>query len=229
MPRTILYDNLKPVVLGRDGEKVMWNPRFADFALTCGFQPRACHPYRAQTKGRVERMVGYLRQNFWPGLKFNDLADLNSQVREWSEMVANQRIHGTTGKRPAELLKAEKLLPLPDRSLLSVLVSEERQASRDGFVSYAGSLYGVPWQYAGRTVQVREVGPYVEISSGQVRIALHPKAAPGTRTKQPGQWDELPLGDFSRERKVIALRVPTPEVEVRPLSVYEALAGGEVR
>jgi DNA replication protein DnaC len=66
---TILYDNLKAVVQRRNDSKVIWNAKLADSALLAKFIPRACRPYRAQTKGKVKRVIGYLRQNFWVGLK----------------------------------------------------------------------------------------------------------------------------------------------------------------
>lgn len=114
IPETVLYDNLKAVVLGRDEEgKPQFNTRFVDFALTLGFRPRVCKPYRAQTKGRVERTVGYLRTSFWPGRTFADLADLNQQVRVWCAEVANSRIHATTGQRPCDLWREEPLQPAP--------------------------------------------------------------------------------------------------------------------
>ena len=71
--------------------------RYLDFALYHGFTPAPCRPYRAQTKGKVERCIGYIRQNFWVGTHFVDLDDLNGQAREWLASVANVRIHGTTG------------------------------------------------------------------------------------------------------------------------------------
>jgi transposase len=108
VPRRILYDNLKSVVLDRTpggpGGAVHWNPTFLDFADYYGFGPQACRPYRAQTKGKVERGVGYVRGDFWQGMAqgvtFTDLADLNRQAREWAATVANRRVHGTTGAVP---------------------------------------------------------------------------------------------------------------------------------
>ena len=80
-PRRILYDNLKSVVLDRDpGGGIDWNPTFLDFADHYGFAPAACRPYRAQTKGKVERSVGSPPLSFWPGLAVADLADLNRQA-----------------------------------------------------------------------------------------------------------------------------------------------------
>ena len=83
VPRRILYDNMKAVVAGRDGERVTFQSVLLDFALLAGFEPRACRPCRAQSKGRVERAIGYLRTSFWPAVRFTTLVDLNRQVEAW--------------------------------------------------------------------------------------------------------------------------------------------------
>jgi len=88
-----LYDNLKLVVLGREGGTPVWNERFQDFALRVGFDTRLCRPYRAQTKGRVESGVKYVRGNFWPTARFVDLQDLSRQAQTWIDEVADRRIH----------------------------------------------------------------------------------------------------------------------------------------
>lgn len=78
VPEEVLFDNMKQVVLSRDENgQPEWHPRFADFAALVGFRPKACRPYRAQTKGRVERCIRFVRENFWPGRRFVDLEDLN--------------------------------------------------------------------------------------------------------------------------------------------------------
>jgi transposase len=86
--------------LARDfrGRRI-WHPVFLDFAHYWGFKPRLCRPYRAQTKGKIESGVRYVRRNFVCGLLGREpscLADFNTQLRQWVDMVANQRVHGTT-------------------------------------------------------------------------------------------------------------------------------------
>ena len=71
VPRWCLYDNAKVITLGRDEEKrPIWNQRMLDFALRVGFEARLCQPYRAQTKGKVENGVKYVRRNMWPSIRF---------------------------------------------------------------------------------------------------------------------------------------------------------------
>ena len=92
VPRRCLYDNAKVITLGRDEEKrPVWNRRMLDFALRVGFEARLCQPYRAQTKGKVESGVKYVRRNMWPSMRFTDDADLNRQGLEWCDVVANRQ------------------------------------------------------------------------------------------------------------------------------------------
>jgi transposase len=225
VPRRILYDNMKIVRLGtNEAGKPVFHPRFAEFALTVGFQPQLCRPYRAQTKGRVERSVGYLKQNFVPGRIFTTLADLNQQVLAWC-LEVRQRKHGTTGRRPCDMRQEEQLQPFIGAERLQTYLTEERTVGKDGFVAYEGSRYGVPWQYAGQRVEVRESGAQVEILHQGRRIALHPKALlPASVFVYPGQWRDLPMEPNRPTEKAMALQVGDPAVEVRSLSVYDALA-----
>lgn len=229
-PRRCLYDNAKVVVLGRDdaGEP-LWNRRFLDFALRLGFSPQVCRPYRAQTKGRVESGIKYLRHNFWPVARFSDLADLNRQAGAWCTGVANARQHGTTGERPADRLARERayLVPLPGTAKLVPFRREERKVGRDGYVQWEGSCYGVPWRWAGTMVQLQAGDETVEVFSGEERIAVHPRAREARkRLPIPGQWAGLPSGDGRARREALAVQVPAVEVEHRPLELYDALAGG---
>ena len=227
LPQKVLYDNMKTAVVGRDDNgQVRWNQKFLDFARLCGFTPRACWPYRAQTKGKVERAIGYVRGNLWP-VEFTDLPDLNRQAAAWVDSVANIRIHDTTKEQPAERFKQEQLRPLIPRILADQLIEEERTVSWDGYVSYRGARYGVSWQYAGRTVTVRTREDRVEIWLGERRLITHTLAGPGETVTADGQWDGLPLGHNKPKGRLLGLRVSDPVVEVRSLLAYEAASGGE--
>lgn len=119
VPRRILYDNMKTVVLERDvdgpGEH-RYHAGFLDYAKHCGFVIKLCRPYRARTKGKVERFNGYLRRSFYvplvaklkqAGLQL-DVVTANVEVRHWLKEVANVRIHGTTQCQPSEQLQQEQ-------------------------------------------------------------------------------------------------------------------------
>jgi len=103
VPTELLFDQMKAVVIDDQraaGGKVLENAEFARFAAHWGFRIRACRPYRAQTKGKVERPIGYVRQSFFYGRHFLNDADLNAQALSWLTHKANQRIHRTTGEAP---------------------------------------------------------------------------------------------------------------------------------
>lgn len=234
IPREILHDNLKTAVLGRDAEgHVHWHPRYLDFAHTYGFTPRACQPYRAQTKGKVERGMRYVRGNFWPGLHFTDLADLNRQAILWLDRVANCRRHGTTHQVPAELLPAEGLAPIGARPAYDTSLISYRRCSRDCLVSYDGNYYSAPAEFAGQRLLVKETeqGQLLLLSLQNEEVARHTLSpAHQQRVVQPGHYALLrPLSRLSKlplTVQVLATAAPpvllpqAPTVEVRPLQTY---------
>ena len=228
VPERCLYDNCKVVITSRDerGEPV-FNSQFLDFALRVGFEISLCRPYRAQTKGKVESGVKYVEGNFWPSASFVDIDDLNGQVREWCECVANVRVHGTTHERPVDRWREERghLRPLVGEEKLLPFVRERRKVGRDGYVQFEKGWYGVPWQWAGQIVEVQVGERGVEVWAGDERLAVHPKAMrPGQRFTLPGQWSGLPRGEARRRKEVLGVQLPTIEVERRPLEVYDRLA-----
>ncbi len=104
---------------------LLTNLEFLRFAEHYGFRLRVCRPYLAQTKGKVERPIRYLRDSFLYGRTFVSDADLNAQADHWLETVANARVHGTTGVVPAVRFLAEEqgvLQPLPARPYMSLLL-----------------------------------------------------------------------------------------------------------
>src|ERR1019366_5421621 len=111
--REIAYDNLATAVVEHDGRLIRFLPRFLGFARDHSFFPHACNPASGWEKGKIERAIGYLRQNFWPLREFTDLHDVNRQVRQWLSEVANQRLHRETRERPLERFKPEALRALP--------------------------------------------------------------------------------------------------------------------
>ena len=128
VPRELLFDQMKAVItrdLRLQGGALVRNLEFLRFAHHWSFTPRACRPYRAQTKGKVERPVRYLRDNFIYGRTFANDADLDQQRRHWLDDVANVRVHATTHERPRDRFdRDERLLlhPLATRPYTSVLV-----------------------------------------------------------------------------------------------------------
>ena len=152
--RELWYDNLATAVAEHDGNLVRFHPRFLGFARECNFLPRACHVRAAWEKGKVERSVGYLRQNFWPLRTFTDLADVNLQVRHWLDEVANRRRHRETGQTPEERFRPEALHLLPAitpdyRDTADALVHKDLRLAFDG------NHYCVPPRYVGYWLTVK--------------------------------------------------------------------------
>jgi hypothetical protein len=220
----MLTDQMKTVILGMgDDRKPGWHPLFEDFAATVGMVPKVCRVRRPQTKGKVERAVQFIVQNFMPGRQFTDLENLNRQARQWCD-EQNQRIHGTTGERPIDRLAQEQLGTLPPADRLAKYRFEVRKASRDGFVSYDGVRYGVPWMYSGREVKVRDTGGFLEIYWEQELVARH-KRQQRSRTLVMCEHQYANLGTTQGYAypKPQGIRISVQDVEVRSLDVYERL------
>lgn len=144
VPKRILYDNMKTVVLERDvdGPGVhRYHAGFLDYAKHCSFVIKLCHPYRARTKGKVERFNGYLRRSFYvplvaklqqAGLQL-DAATANAEVRHWLKEIANERIHGTTQIKPSVRLQEERCqlqaIPAAWRGDIAAARPQEPEAS----------------------------------------------------------------------------------------------------
>ena len=154
---TILYDNTKQVVLERKikASESRFNQKFRDFAEYYGIVIRLCYPYRAQTKGKIESTIKYVRYNFWNGRSFESLDDVNAQCLSWLNSV-NMKVHGTTHEIPGERLMKEKLNPIDSVPGYFTRKEESRKISRDCYVSWSGNRYSVPWIYAGREALVTE-------------------------------------------------------------------------
>jgi hypothetical protein len=234
VPEEILYDRMKTVWLETDERgEVVWHPVFLDFARYWGFRPRLCRPYRAQTKGKVESGVKYVRRNFLCGLQGREpsgLQDLNAQLRAWVWGVANQRVHGTTHEQVAVRWDVDQfsLQPLDGRPPYPYLDDELRKVARDAYVSWQGSRYSVPWSYAGKQVWVRERGGDVEVLYGRERIAVHGQARHKHAVMTQAEHHRgIPLGARRVGKTLIHIQDTAPVVEIRPLAAYEsATAGG---
>lgn len=234
VPEEILYDRMKTVWLEIDERgEVVWHPVFLDFARYWGFTPRLCRPYRAQTKGKVEAGVKYVRRNFLCGLQGREpdsLSDLNAQLREWIWGVANQRVHGTTHEQVLVRWDVEQfsLQSLAGQPPYPYVDGELRKVARDAYVDWQGSRYSVPWEYAGQDVWVQEIAGEVDIRTGRERIAMHGKAQRKHSVLTfPPHHQGIPLGARRAEGKIlIHLRQSAPEVEKRSLAAYERVANG---
>lgn len=137
VPQELLFDQMKAVILEdhrAEGGTLLENPEFLRFAAHWSFRIRACRPYRAQTKGKVERPVRYLRQSFIYGREFLGDADLEAQCAHWLDDTANTRVHGTTKEAPCERFERDErpvLQPLAERPYRSLVLTPERERRSD--------------------------------------------------------------------------------------------------
>lgn len=155
-PETILYDNMKQVKLSLE----QINPLFLDFAKYYGLIIKTHQIRRPRTKGKVERMVDYVKDNFLKGREFSDLTELNSQNRAWLDNTANIRIHSTTQERPVDLWAKENLNSFLTKAVYQLSVKENRKVTKEGFVHYQGNQYSVPPKYVGKEVILHDFEGY---------------------------------------------------------------------
>ena len=232
VPEEVLYDWTKTAALGLDERgEVQWQSTFSDFAGYYGFTPRLCRAYRPQTKGKVESGIGYVRKSFLMaqyGQEPTSIEDLRSRLRAWTAEVANVRIHGTTHRVVREAWEEEKqhLQSVAGRPAYPLVEEHIRIVTRDAFVAYQANRYSVPWQAAGKEVSVREKDGRIEIlRDGQV-LATHARSMERHQTIIiTAHHADIPIADTGRRggKPRLTLKFAAPEVEVRPLSVYEAV------
>jgi len=228
VPQEILYDRMKTAVLGEDEERqIIYHPKLVELAEHYGFRPRACAPYRAKTKGKVERPFRYVREDFFLAREFRNLADLNAQFQQWRHETANVRCHGTTRRIVKEAFEEERstLQALPRRPFNAVL-SVERRISRDGMVSVNGNDYSVPDTTIRRVVDVHVLADEIHIFEDQRLIAVHPVLiGSGGRRVAPGHRRWPPPGGRNKTKHAssILLRQPGDQVTRRSLSEYAAI------
>lgn len=155
-----------------------------------------------------------------------DFGDLQAQAVAWCKEV-NHRVHGTTGERPMDLLKAENLKPLPRASVLLPYQWEERKVARDCFISFNGARYGVNWKYCGQAVKVRQCGDKLTIVSTDGEIVYVHNVCHQSRKHvwAEGQYDGLEIQEGKPYEAPYGIQISIDEVEVRPLAVYENLVG----
>ena len=226
VPIEILYDRMKTAVTGEDDVgHIVYNPSLLALARHYRFQPRACRPYRAKTKGKVERPFSYIRQDFFLGRSFRDLDDLNTQLTDWLDTVANVRTHGTTQRVVAEAFAAEQpeLQTLPEHRFDAVL-KLERRVSHDGFIAVGGNYYSVP-DRTRRVVEVQQLPDLIRVLDLGNIVAEHP-VLEGRRQYRIDRTHRTG-GNGMRRRSGIAAGITIgrigDHVPLRPLAIYQAI------
>lgn len=216
----VLLDNPKPLVTSHDVQtrEVVYSERFKAFAKHWGFAPRACAPYRARTKGKDERGVGYVKRNAIAGREFASFADLEAHLERWMREIADVRIHGTTEERPIDRFERERdaLKPIDGKPSFVQVREFRRVVHTDLCVELDTNSYSVPWEHIGQEVIVRVRDGVVSVHHAGVEIARHPESS--------GRKERI-----INNRHYFGLALPgTPKVQAgelsRSLDEYAAVA-----
>jgi transposase len=216
VPQEVLVDNQKAAVLEHPVKgAVRFNERFLDLALHYGFTPRACRPYRARTKGKSERMVGYIKNHFFQRYRsFESWAHLNQLAEQWLRDEADLRLHGTVKEVVAERFQQQEapvLASLPNPRF-DTAYRERRHVAWDGYVEVRGNRYSVPGELTGERVDIRiGLDESVRIYAGEQLVANHQ-----LRPAQAG-WVTVPSHHTQLWQDAL-------QVERRSLTVYEEVS-----
>jgi transposase len=236
LPEEVLLDNARALVETHDPTTrvVVFNPRLLAFARYWGFQPRACAPCRARTKGKDERGVGYVKHDAIAGRTFASWGALEAHLSEWLRTVADVRIHGTTGESPLERFQraeAMTLRPLDGRPPFHWARELTRRVQTDSCVEVDTNHYSVPWRLIGETVTVQVQDDQVRVRHAGIEVARHFVAA-GRRQRvlEPTHLTGIvgaPGGGWPPTVTAIPgpVSMPVPAL-LRPLAEYEVVAGG---
>ncbi|MGD0719886.1 MAG: IS21 family transposase [Roseiarcus sp.] len=229
VPQEVLLDNARALVERHDAatRAVQFNARFEAFARHWGFRPRACAPYRARTKGKDERGVGYAKHNAIAGHRFESWAGLEAHLAWWMREVADVREHGATGETPRlrfERDEAAALQPLDGRTPFRQVRELVRKVQADCMVEVDANSYSVPWRLIGQSVEVSVDDGRIRIRHGGQEIAAHAETAGRKqRIVDPAHFHGVAGTARPIAAEPAAEAAPTL---LRPLAEYEQVAGG---
>jgi transposase len=179
VPRSILYDNLKTAVLERVGDHIRFHPRLLELAGHYHFAPRPCAPYRGNEKGKVERMIHYLRHSFFAARRFDSLEDLNAQLDEWIDTVAHARpVPGAPDRRPVRDALAEeqtRLLPLPAHPFETEIVRPVA-SGKTPYIRFDQNDYSIPHELVRKPLTMLASESVVRILDRDREVARHARS-----------------------------------------------------
>jgi len=173
IPKKLLYDNLKTVVLSRLGTSIQFNQQFAAFAGSYLFEPVCCNPGRGNEKGIVESGIKYIRSNFLMGRTIS-WPLINADALHWRDEIANVRLHASTHERPCDRFEKEKplLLPLPEHEYDASII-RTLKATSQALIHFDGNTYSVPYAYAYKAVILKATCGDIVVRDGLTKIAQH--------------------------------------------------------
>lgn len=194
VPRSILYDNLKSVVLERQGEHIRFHPRMLELAGHYHFAPQPCAVARGNEKGRVERAISFLRHSFFAARTFSSVADLNAQLARWIAEAAHARpVPGRPEQSVAEALAEEqpRLLPLPEHPFACDLVRPVT-SGKTPYVRFDGNDYSIPHGLLRRPLTLIASETHVRLVDGTTEVARHVRSYDrGQRIEDPAHLAAL--------------------------------------
>ncbi|KPF77745.1 IS21 family transposase [Novosphingobium sp. AAP93] len=228
VPAEVLFDNARALVEHHDAatREVRFNARLHAFARYWGFSPRACAPYRARTKGKDERGVGYVKRNAVAGRRFVSWGAFVAHLEQWNREIADVRVHGTTGELPLVRFAGEAaaLRPLGGRAPFGQLRDLIRKVRPDCAIDLDTNSYSVPWRLVGETVQVVVLAGRVIVRHAGEVVADH-AVCDGRRQRIIDRTHLAGLVGTGMFRVTAPPPTPPPAL-LRPLAEYEALVGG---
>lgn len=175
VPEFVLTDNMKSVVIGRDEDgHPIWQKDYEVFMDTIGFKTKLCKPRHPFTKGKVERLVRFVKTNFLAYRVFSNITDLNIEALKWCDK-RNSEYCRATADIPNSSHQAKcqtKASSLRHNEYTLAYLCPKRKMSFDGFVNYEGRRFGVPYWYARRECRVRRDGYKLTIYSDDMELIL---------------------------------------------------------
>jgi transposase len=186
----VIPDNMKSIVIEAENTAPRFNDVFLEYAQSRGFVIDAARVRTPTDKPRVERVVHYVRNNFFAGEEFIDLADCRARAETWCAQTAGLRIHGTTQCRPIEAFRVEELpllVPAPGQPFDTPVWSEPK-VHRDCHVEVDKALYSAPHHLVGHHVRARRDETCVKLYVRGELVKVHPRKAPGQRSTDPADF-----------------------------------------
>lgn len=237
VPRELLLDNARALVHNHNVKtrEVTFNERFHAFCHYWSVSPRACAPYRARTKGKDERSVGYVKRNAIAGHSFNSMEHLQSHLLGWMREVSDVRIHGTTGEPPIVRFNRDeraKLRPLQLKAPFLQVRELSRRVHSDACVEVDTNRYSVPWRLIGESVTVVVAERQVKVLYAGEEVASHAqsslrRATVLERRHLVGVVGAEFAGTMRLPKSDVASITPAPSAQLlRPLAEYERAIGG---
>jgi hypothetical protein len=191
IPKIVIVDNLKPAVTKADRYSPVINKSFLEYSQTRGFVVDPAPISKPKAKAIVERMVPYVRNNFFCGEDFISVLDCSQRAVDWCSSVANTRVHGTTKKVPSlvfEEIEKQTLSPYPyDR--YDIVTWATAKVHPDHHIRFKNSLYSIPTKYIGKTVEVRGDSCLVKVFYLGSLVKIHKTSLPGGRSTD---FDDYP-------------------------------------